>query len=290
LEAVTVPAFEEAVEEVTISVLESCRQPAAALQFARFLQAPGKGQKNFAAHGYQTVDGDAWADVPTLTLYSGGLNRIAIEQTLPQFEAREGARINVVYNGCGVLVGMMKVGGTPDAYLACDTSYLEQVRDKFLPARELSETDMIVIVQKGNPKNIHSLADLAQPGLKLAVANEEQSALGGLTRHILEQLGLYDSVARNVKVNAPTADYLVNQMALGTLDAAIVYRANVSRVHGKFDVIPITEREPRAVQPIAVAKDSHYKYLTNRLIDALASDESRERFEAADFRFRVGQK
>ena len=288
LESVTVPEFENVMEEVTAGVLRSCQDPAAALKFVRYLQAPEKGQKSFAAHGYSIVDGDVWEEAPTLTLYSGGLNRIAIQETLLRFKAREGVDLNVVYNGCGILVGMMKVGGAPDAYFACDRSYLVPVQDKFLPAREVSETDMVIIVQKGNPKNVHSMADLAQPDLKLGVANEAQSTLGGLTNRLLEALNLYESVSKNFKVSSPTADYLVNQMATGSLDAAIVYQANVSEVPDKFDVVRITERSPTAVQPIAVAKDSRHKFLTNRLIDALTSRDSRQRFEAADFRWRLG--
>lgn len=288
LEMVRVPLFDEAVQEVTVGVLKTCRQPPTALMFARYLQAPQKGQVFFEQNGYETVDGDEWTEVPTLTLYSGGLNRIAIQDTLRDFEQREGVNVNVVYNGCGILVGMMKVGGLPDAYFSCDVSYLEQVRDRFLPPLDVSETDMIVIVQKGNPQGIHSLEDLARPGLKIAVANEEQSALGGLTKRLLQQLGLYEHVKKNVKVTSPTADFLVNQMGVGSLDAALVYRANVSQVRDKFEIIPITQGNPTAVQPIAVSKNSPHKYLARRLVEAITSNQSRHRFEAADFRWRLG--
>ena len=40
-----------------------------------------------------------------------------------------------------------------------------------------------------------------------------------------------------------------------------------------------------AVQPIAVGKESRQKHITNRLLQAIRSSESRDRFEASGFRW-----
>ncbi|MGH7128030.1 MAG: molybdate ABC transporter substrate-binding protein, partial [Planctomycetaceae bacterium] len=81
LEAVHVPAFDAAPQNVTIGVLRTCDQPARALLFARYLQAPEKGERQFAQFGFETVAGDEWAQTPELTLFSGGVNRLAIRET-----------------------------------------------------------------------------------------------------------------------------------------------------------------------------------------------------------------
>lgn len=294
LEAVQVDAWSDAAQDVTVGVLKSCQRPAEALRFARYLQAPEKGEPEFTARGYATIGGDAWVETPTLVLFSGGVNRIAIQDTLVEFERREGVRLNIQYNGCGILVSTMQAGTMPDAYFACDESYMTQVADRFTPARTVSETDMIVIVQPGNPLGIKSVKDLAREGLKLGIANEEQSALGSLTQRLLSQIStddgvdLYEAIQPNVKVRTPTADLLVNQLRAGGLDAAIVYAANVSQVRDKLEVIPITEGQPTAVQPIAVADRSKHKYLTARLVETLTTEQSRHAFEQAGFRWRAG--
>ncbi len=55
--------------------------------------------------------------------------RPAIEQTIAEFERREGVKVTRVYNGCGILVAQMKAGEVPDAYFACDSEFMNQVND-----------------------------------------------------------------------------------------------------------------------------------------------------------------
>jgi len=291
-EMVEVPEFAQAVKNVTVGILNSSQKPQQALMFARYLQAPSKGGKQFSSMGYQTGKGDTWEPHPQILLFSGGVNRLAIQDTLKGFEQREGVSINVVYNGCGILVGQINSGQSPDAYFACDTSYMVQVQPKFTLPLTVAETDMIIIVEKGNPKNIKSVYDLAGENIKIGIAHHEQSALGALTKRLLGPLvvkdkSLYDAIQPNVKTNTPTADLLVNQLRTGSLDAAIVYRANISKVTDKLDVVEIKEGRPLAEQPIAILKSTKYPNLMQRLVDQLTSDSSRVIFESRGFRWRI---
>lgn len=289
---VDVPEFSGTIKNVTVGVLNSSDKPQKALMFARYLQAPEKGQKQFAEKGYETVQGDAWDPHPTILLFSGGVNRLAIQDTLREFEQREGVTVNTVYNGCGILVGQINSGQRPDAYFACDTSYMVQVQPKFTLPLTVAETDMVIIVEKGNPKQIKSVFDLAGKDIKVGLAHHEQSALGALTKRLLGPLvhndhSLYDAVQPNVKTNTPTADLLVNQLRTGSLDAAIVYRANISKVTDKLDVVEIKEGRPLAEQPIAILKSTKYPNLMQRLVDKLTAAPSRAIFESSGFRWRI---
>jgi len=292
LEAVHVPEFDASEQTISIAVLTCSKKPTEALRFARYLQAPKKGQVEFKKYGYEPINGDPWELSPELLLYSGGVNRLAIEDTIRQFEKREGVTVNVAYNGCGILVSQINAGAMPDAYFACDVSYMHQVQDKFQAPVTVSETDMVIITKKGNPKNIKSLKDLARDGIKLGIAHEQQSALGALTKRMMSKIDyngqdLYSAIQKNVKQNTPTADLLVNQLRVGGLDASVVYLANVSQVKDKLDIIPITDADPKAEQPIAIRKKTQYHYLMQRLLDAIESASSREKFESHGFRWRI---
>ncbi|MCH9791482.1 MAG: molybdate ABC transporter substrate-binding protein, partial [Planctomycetes bacterium] len=177
-EMIEVPEFAKSVKNVTVGILKSSQKPQQALMFARYLQAPGKGGKHFSGMGYQTVKGDIWDPHPQVLLFSGGVNRLAIQDTLKAFEKREGISVNVVYNGCGILVGQINSGQKPDAYFACDKSYMVEVQPKFALPLTVAETDMIIIVEKGNPKKIKSVYDLVGENIKIGIAHHEQSALG----------------------------------------------------------------------------------------------------------------
>jgi len=52
--------------EITVAVLRSSRWPTEALRFARYLSARDKGLEVFRRHHYTVVDGDVWANRPTL--------------------------------------------------------------------------------------------------------------------------------------------------------------------------------------------------------------------------------
>src|SRR5205823_1974271 len=114
------------------------------------------------------------------------------------------------YNGCGILVAAMKAGDRPDAYFACDKSFMDQVNDLFLDATDVSQNQLVILVHKGNPRGIHALKDLAQKDLKVGVGHEKQCALG--------------------------------------------------------------------TQPFAVGRESANKHLVGRLLEAIESGESREKF------------
>jgi molybdate transport system substrate-binding protein len=61
LEALEIPELAGGREQITLGVLKSARDPAAARRFARYLTARDRGLPIFAAHGFpETVAGNAW--------------------------------------------------------------------------------------------------------------------------------------------------------------------------------------------------------------------------------------
>jgi molybdate transport system substrate-binding protein len=290
LEAVEVPELSARSENASVCVLSYCAQTAAALRFARYLSAPEKGGELFKANGFTAAGGDQWADKPELVLYSGGVNRPAVEGLLKKFAAREGVSVTTVFNGCGILCASMKTMGDasnpkfPDAYYACDLCFVPPVAHMFPEAVMLTETDIGIVTRKGNPRGIKTLADLAQPDLKVGLCNAEQSTLGYMTRGMLRSSGLNDSVRKNVVVETPTADLLVNQMRAGALDAAIVYRVNFNPSAEHLEYLTIEHEGAKAVQPFSVRSTSPRYQLGRRLLAFLKAN--RAQFEQAGFAWR----
>jgi len=136
---------------------------------------------------------------------------------------------------------------------------------------------------------IQSLADLAKPGLRVGVANPEQSTLGALTRRLLEQGKIMEAVMANVVTQTPTADLLVNQMRTGALEGVVVYISNTIKVRDHLDIIPLDHPGSVAIQTFSIAPYSKHKQLAGRLLEALRSDESRARYETAGFHWRIDE-
>ena len=286
LEAVDVPELKGLTATTSAVLLKSSLLPTAALRFARFLSAPEKGAPEFTKAGYEAVPGDAWEEKPAVLLYSGAMLRPAIEKTISAFEQREGCTVTRVYNGCGILVAQMQTGANPDVYFACDSSFMTQVKDRFEAPVDISQNQLVILVPKGNPKGVKTLKDMAKPGLKIGVGHEKQCALGQLTQETLRQTKLEAEVMKNVVVQTPTGDMLVNQLRTGSLDAVIAYVSNAASAADVLDAMPIDIPCALAVQPVAVAKDTRHRRISARLMDALRSSESRERFLNEGFRWK----
>ena len=287
LESIDLPELNTVESKISIAVISSSKRPQAALHFARYVAARDRGLKQYAAHGFRIFSGDIWSDVPELSIFSGSMLRPAIEETLVAFEQREGVRVSRVYNGCGILVAQMKAGQHPDAYFACDREFMNQVPDIFSKPIDVSINELVILVAKGNPLGIQSLSDLAIHNLRVGVGHEKQCAMGWLTQNMLRESGMQDEIMENVTVQTPTGDMLVNQLRTGSIDAAIAYLSNAAGSSGFLDTIKIQGfASAVATQPFAVADGSPNKLLAERLFQKLCSQDSKEIFQAAGFRWK----
>lgn len=286
LEAVSIPELSTAHSRVAVALLKSSPQPKAALHFARYLSANDKGLVHYRQRGFQTIAGEPWSEQPELTLYAGSMLRSAIEDTITAFEEREGIRVTRVYNGCGILVGQMKAGHVPDAYFACDAEFMQQVKDLFPESQAVSQNELVILVKKGNPLGVGSLKDLSRSGLRVGIGHEKQCAMGWITQRTFVESGLQAELMKNVVVQTPTGDMLVNQMRSGSLDAAVAYLSNAAGASDDLDAIRI-QGLPCAVatQPYGIAKDSVHRQLGARLLQAIRSEASREKFTTEGFRW-----
>jgi len=288
LQFVAVPELAEGISQVSLGVISSTTQPSAALHFARYVTASDRGLKHYQTHGFKTSGGDEWQDEPELTIYAGSMLRPAIEDTINKFEVREGVRVSRAYNGCGILVAQMKSGQHPDAYFACDLEFMNEVKDLFPEPVSVSQNELVILVEKGNPKKIGSLRDLTKEGLRVGIGHEKQCAMGWITQNTFKESGLQTELMANVTVQTPTGDMLVNQLRTGSLDAAVAYLSNAAGAAEFLDAVQIRGIPcSTATQPWAVAKESRFPKLAGRLFDHLSSKVSQEIFAAEGFQWRL---
>ncbi len=303
LEAVEVPVLQsQATEQVTLGVLASAAQPTAALHFARYLTARDRGQPFFKRHFLQPIDdADVWEDRPALVLMAGAMLKPGIDDLVKSFSQREGVTINTIYAGCGLHVAQMKAmkGGQisdahfPDAYFACDVSFMRQVQQWFEASKIISRNDMVLVVEKGNPKKVRSLEDLTRLDLRIGLAHPVNSALGALTDDLLKKLRLREKVYAAGRgqpiVHADAGHVLVNQMRAGALDAIVVYRSNVlsnpENAQKYLEIVDMNLPEAVAIQPYAVARESDHRYLMRRLLEAILAPSSKEHFIGSGFQW-----
>ena len=295
LQVIELPELAASQADISVAVTASTARPALALKFARYLAAPTRGGTVFEHHHYLPIPGDAWADTPQLRIDCGGVNREAVEPTLREFRQREGVEIDVVYAGCGTLVGKMQASqkGVPDVFMTCDATYLDMAQAKmnqpFGPDLKVSSTRIVMLVAKGNPHGLRSLTDLSKPGLRIGTTDPRASALGALSHELCRETGQFDAIEPNILMMADTAHTLIQTMeAGGKLDVVLVYEANIQHLKNRFDTVILQPARALAVQNVAARKTTTYPRLAKRLMYRLTSAASRQRFEQLGFSWEAG--
>lgn len=308
LEYVEPPGFsEKATEQIQIGVSAGTARPTAALHFARYLTSADRGQPVFARHFFQPLeDADAWEDRPQLVLMAGAMLKPAIDEQIKEFAAREGVEISTIYAGCGIHVAQMKAMKRgeaashrfPDAYFACDCSFMDMVQQWFEASRRIARNDMVLAVAAGNPQRVRSAEDLTRPELRVGLGHPQNSALGALTDDLLKKIGLHERVYRKDRrypvVHTDAGHDLVNKLRVGALDVAVVYRSNVlsHQKTGQHDLEIVEMNLPQAIaiQPYAVSQNSRHRYLMRRLLEKFLSPESHRRFMDVGFHWVAEEK
>lgn len=291
------PALDQQTAQVMVGVLESTRQAPAALHLARFLGAPEKGLPHFEAHHFAVTEGDAWAEAPEITLFSGGINKNAMDALIAGFEQREGVRVNTVFQGCGGLTAQMRAmggpeseRGFPDGYLACDVYYLEPVADWFDHKAAVSSTRIVIVTAQGNPKGIRSLADLGNPGVRIVLGHPTHCTIGALSDRLLKAAGLYDRIIPNVVERQPSSGMMVPPVLSGAADASLAYFTDTRAERERLTVVEIDEAYAayaRAAQPYGVAVNSPHRHLMQRFYEHIGR--GRDAYETLGFTWEYGR-
>lgn len=297
LKVVKLPHLDRVTANVSAAVCKNANARSEARWFAEYLAE--QGQAHFKAAGYAPprpapkpqARGALPEEDAEITVYAGSMLRPALEETIKEFEQKENVRVTRVYNGCGILVGQMRAGRVPDLYMSCDPRFMGEVADLFLRPEVVSNNQLVIAVKKGNPHGLKGLKDLGKDGLRVGVGHEQQCALGAITKETFLKSGVYAAVRKNIQVEAPTGDLLVNQLLTGALDAVVCYRSNVNPNAETLDAVPVTGIPCAAPeQPVAIAKDSSNQELAAKLVEYIRSRESKERFEKNGFGWGRGPK
>jgi molybdate transport system substrate-binding protein len=129
---------------------------------------------------------------------------------------------------------------------------------------------------------VADLHDLAQPGLKVILANEQVPA-GAYARQVLEKLsadaaygpGFGGTVLDNVISNEENIRQVMAKIRLGEADAAIVYRSDVTpEVVGEVKTIEIpTEFNVTATYPLVALDGAQEPELARQFVAFVLSPE-----------------
>jgi len=171
---------------------------------------------------------------PALTVFAAASLQPPFDKIARQ--AKVDARFN--YAGTQTLTAQLTQGAQADVFASADTAHMTTVQDAGLlagPPKIFAHNRLEIAVEKGNPKGIHTLADLARPGLVVVLADPSVPA-GKYSQQALAKA--------NVTVHPaslePQVTGVLSKVSLGEADAGIVYVSDIV-TSGKVDGVEVPD-------------------------------------------------
>jgi len=208
----------------------------------------------------------------------------AIDEAAAKFQEQYGAKVEVSYGGGGEVLARMVLAGTGDVYIAPEQEFMERAVEQGAVNPETIETVAymipVVAVQKGNPKHIAALSDLARPGIRVAVSRPETTLVGKYALEIFQKAGLAEAIGKNIVTEAGRPDLLVTWLIMDEMDAVITWHFYEALAPDDIEVVPLPAEQLTGIgeMRVAVATYSENRDRAQDFVDFLASADGRTVF------------
>jgi molybdate transport system substrate-binding protein len=193
--------------------------------------------------------------------------------------ANGGDKVTFNFAGSQALATQIRQGAPADVFASADLPNMDKVKDLVGTPQNFASNLLAIVVEKGNPKGVKALDDLAGPDLKVVLAAEEVPA-GRYARQILDKAGVtVNPVSREDNVKA-----VVTKVSLGEADAGIVYVTDVTAGGDKVEGVDIPEdQNVTATYPIATVKAGKDQAGASAFMDLVLSAEGQQVLEEYGF-------
>jgi molybdate transport system substrate-binding protein len=202
------------------------------------LSSKGLGGPGTTASPSSSPEGVS-ADLP-LTILCGSSFRPPMEKLAEMFEKETGGKTELSFGGSEDHLPNVKAKIAGDVYVS-HSPFQQYTReaDAMLRDVEVGFLAPVLVVAKGNPKEIKSIDDLAKPDLQVLLTNPEFSTCGEMTFDLLDKKQIKDAVLKNVG-NAMFKHHseIGNKMKLGFGDAGIMWNGVANNFQDAIDVVP----------------------------------------------------
>jgi molybdate transport system substrate-binding protein len=188
------------------------------------------------------------------------------------------------FAGSDELAAQIESGVPADVYLAASPKYPEQLEEQGLveDLRTFATNRLVLIVPKGNPAGVATVADLAAPGVKVVVG-ADGVPVGDYTRSVLEALGA-TGVLANVASEEPDVKGVVAKVATGAADAGFVYATDVAAAADDVEAIELpADAQPPIEYVLAIVSGTARREAAEAFVDSLLGETGRQALADAGF-------
>ena len=227
--------------------------------------------------------GSSLAFAETITVFAAASLTEAFRSIGKDFEAaHSGTKIEFNFAGSSTLVRQITEGAPADVFASAD----EQNMEKAVAAGEIAGAAQVfarnrlaIIVPKGNPKQVTSLADLGRPGMTITLA-APAVPVGRYAAEAFAKAGV------PVPTGSNEADVkaVVTRVAMGEADAGVVYTTDVAAGGNTVEGVTIPDAHNVVARyPIASLKRAPNQAGAQAFVAYVLSPDGRRALTAAGF-------
>lgn len=220
-----------------------------------------------------------------LSIFAAAGAKPAVDEICRLFQEAYGIRVEVTYGGGGEVLSQMTLSKRGDLYIAPEQSFMEKATEKQAidPATVASVAYLIpvIAVPKGNPANIQTLADLARPGIEVAVTRPETTLLGRYTPEIFAKAGLAEEISKNIVTEAARPDNLLTMLIMEQVDAGILWHFYAVQNDDEIENICLSPEQLTGIGEMQIAVTAYCRDAdaAREFIDFITSAEGKAVFQ-----------
>jgi molybdate transport system substrate-binding protein len=220
-----------------------------------------------------------------LSIFAAAGAKPAIDEICQQFQDKYGITVQASYGGGGEVLSQMTLSRSGDVYVAPEQGFMEMAAEKQAIDPETVKTVAymipVIAVKKGNPRNIQTLADLARPGIKVAVTRQETTLLGKYAPEIFARAGLTGEIGKNIITEAARPDSLLTMLIMGQIDAGVIWHFYQVQAPDQIENIYLLPEQLTGIgeMQVAVSAYSQDKKSAQKFLDFITSAEGKAVFK-----------
>jgi molybdate transport system substrate-binding protein len=229
--------------------------------------------------GDDEPSGGSAASPAELKVFAAASLTAAFTEIGEQFTNASGTKVTFNFAGSQALATQIQQAAPADVFASADTANMDKVTDLVGTPQNFAGNQLQIVVEKGNPKGVQRLMDLADPDLKVVLAAPEVPAGRYAAESLAKAAVTVKPVSQEDNVKA-----VVTKVSLGEADAGIVYVTDVTAGGDKVEGVDIPEElNVLATYPIATVRASRAQDQARAFMDQVLSAESQQVLEANGF-------
>jgi molybdate transport system substrate-binding protein len=228
-------------------------------------------------------DGEPTGGTPAspaeLKVFAAASLTAAFTEIGERFTNASGTKVTFNFAGSQALATQIRQAAPADVFASADPANMDKVADLVGTARNFAGNQLQIVVEKGNPKGVQDLEDLANPDLKVVLAAPGVPAGRYAAESLAKAAVTVEPVSQEDNVKA-----VVTKVSLGEADAGVVYVTDVTAGGDKVEGVDIPEElNVLATYPIATVKASRAQDQAQAFMDQVLSAEGQQVLEANGF-------